>query len=278
MRPRSANTPLAHNVHTPNAHTPNERTPNAHLHKLHTTLGRAFRALVATIVAFPIALRAQSDSSHSANAATASPRSSISGAFRKLPRRDGVAVWGGNSLGTYTASDNENIHGSMRIVGVQWTHDLFQWHRARFSWVTEVLPLMLVNSSAPAARIPPDFRNIALVTDFKKLATYQPHDSWGFGISPLSAQAEIPHNVKWSTVVQVTSGGAWFSDVVPFGVATQLNFTVSPSVAVQRMISERSRVAFGYTLHHLSNASFGQSNPGMNSHMIFGRVTGILGR
>ncbi len=179
-------------------------------------------------------------------------------------------------MATLTASDNETIrNGSLRLVGVQWTRDLFSWHSARFSWVTEVLPLISATSSAPAVRVPPSLRDPSNPPDPKELARYLSHDSWGFGVSPLSAQAELTHSPRLSTIVQVTSGGAWFSEVVPYGKATQFNFTVSPSAALQWSPSPRTRIAFGYTLHHLSNASIGGSNPGMNSHLFFTRVSSI---
>ncbi len=196
------------------------------------------------------------------------------GTFRRLPPRNGYNLWVGSSVsGTYTASDNESLGGHMRIVGVQWTRDLFAWKGARFSWVTEVLPLMLVNSSAPVKRIPPVLRDPARPADPALLRPYLAHNSYGFGISPLSAQAEFTHSPRVSTVLQVTSGAAWFSDVVPYGQATQYNFTVNPSVAVHWQASRSARMAFGYTFHHLSNASFGPTNPGMHSHLFFTRIT-----
>jgi len=198
--------------------------------------------------------------------------------FRWLPPRDSYTAWVGGSVATLTASDNENVNGYMRILGVQWARDLFAWHGARFSWVTEALPLMLVNSRAPTRRIPPALRDASRAPDPAALARYQPHDSWGFGIAPLSAQAEITHGERLSSVWQVTSGAAWFSKVVPFGRATQYNFTVNPSVAMQWRATSGTRLSFGYTLHHLSNASFGGSNPGMNSHMFFTRITTERGR
>lgn len=199
--------------------------------------------------------------------------STVSGsAFKRLPPVNEFNFWAGASVATLTASDNEYIRGSMKIVGVQWTHDLFEWHGARFSWVTEGLPLMLVKSSAPPIRIPPALRN-PLTADPRRLALYLEHDSYGFGISPLSAQSEIPMTRRFSTIVQVTSGVAWFSKVVPYGKATQANFTVNPSLAFQWRSASNTRLSFGYTLHHLSNGSFGGSNPGMNSHMFLMRVT-----
>ena len=194
--------------------------------------------------------------------------------FHRVPGTDGLNIWVGGSVGTYTANANENIHGSLRMIGLQWTHDLFAFKRARFSWVIEALPLLLVNSAAPTSRVPLTLLDPHRVADPARLARYLSHDSFGFGIAPLSAQAEVSLRPRWSTVWQVTSGAAWFSKVVPYGKATQANFTVSPGVSLQWDASRSTRVAFGYTMHHLSNASLGNANPGMNSHVFYTRFTG----
>ncbi len=256
----------------------------AHDRSAPTAARRATRtaALIAgasLLCAAPLAAQGPGATPPAAPATTAAPvaRDGVhASAFRRLPPRDGFNVWLGGSVLAQTASDNETIQGgSMRILGVQWTRDLFAWHRARFSWVTEALPLMLVSSSAPPVRIPAVLREPDHRVDPKQAARYFDHDSWGVGISPLSAQAEIPHSPRFSTVVQVTSGVAWFSKVVPYGQATQANFTVSPGASLQWQASPRTRVAFGYTLHHVSNASFGGSNPGMNSHIFYTRLTAL---
>lgn len=205
----------------------------------------------------------------------ASPlRAQSPSSFHRVPGVDGFGVWAGSSVGTYTANANENIHGSLRMVGLQWTHDLFTFKRARFSWVIEAMPVMLVNSAAPSNHIPLTLLDPNRVADPARLALYLPHGSHGFGIAPLSAQAEIPLRPRWSSVWQVTSGAAWFSKVVPYGKATQANFTVSPGVSLQWDASRSTRLAFGYTMHHLSNASLGHANPGMNSHVFYTRFTG----
>jgi hypothetical protein len=194
------------------------------------------------------------------------------GVVHRLPPVNTYSIWVGGSVGTYSANANENLHGSLRMVGLQWTHDLFAWKGARFSWVTEVLPLMLARSEAPANRVPLSLRDPASA-DPVLYVRYHEHDATGFGFAPLSAQAEVPMSAHWSAVVQVTSGVAWFTNVVPYGRATQGNFTVSPGVSLQWDPTASSRVAFGYTMHHLSNASLGHTNPGMNSHVFYTRVS-----
>lgn len=72
--------------------------------------------------------------------------------------------------------------------------------------------------------------------------------------------------------LSTTSGGAWFTDVVPYGKATQANFTVAPGAAVEIALGGTKVLAVGYALHHLSNASFGGANPGLNSHLVTIRI------
>ncbi len=219
------------------------------------------------------AAHAQSAGPLDAPAVTTAPRDRVGGSVvHRLPPVNTYSIWVGGSVGTYSANANENLHGSLRMIGLQWTHDLFVWNGARFSWVTEILPLMLARSEAPSNRVPLWLRD-AQAADPVLYARYHEHDATGFGISPLSAQAELPMSARWSAVVQVTSGVAWFTNVVPYGRATQGNFTVSPGVSVQWDATSSSRLALGYTMHHLSNASLGTTNPGMNSHIFYTRLS-----
>jgi hypothetical protein len=218
-------------------------------------------------------LQAQASGPHDAPNVPATPRDSMSGGVvRRVPPVNTYSVWFGGSVGTYSANANEDLHGSLRMVGLQWTHDLFAWKGARFSWVTEVLPLMRTRSAAPSDRVPLSLRDPASA-DPVLYARYHEHEATGFGIAPLSAQAELALSSRWAAVVQVTSGVAWFTNVVPYGRATQGNFTVSPGVSLQWDPTPSSRVAFGYTMHHLSNASLGHTNPGMNSHLFYTRIS-----
>ena len=74
-------------------------------------------------------------------------------------------------------------------------------------------------------------------------------------------------------VVQVTSGVARFSKIVPYGLASRGNFTVSPNLTLQWDATPTSRISFGYTLHHMSNMTLAAANAGMNSHIFLARIT-----
>jgi hypothetical protein len=181
-----------------------------------------------------------------------------------------VAVSG--ALSTYTASHNESIQdGSLSAVAVQASKPVFTWHGASFSWLSEALPIMRVTSGAPPTRVPSPLIDPAEANDPKRLARYQLRTGTGIGLAPLGAEARLPLGRHADMVVNVTAGAAWFTQVVPYGKATQANFTVAPGVALQHDVGARDAFAVGYALHHLSNASMGGANPGMNSHLLFVR-------
>lgn len=181
-----------------------------------------------------------------------------------------VAVSG--ALSTYTASHNESIQdGALSTVAVQAARPLFRWRGATFSWLSEAAPIMRVSSGAPAGRVPTSLTDPAEANDPARLARYRLRTGTGIGLAPLGAEAHVPLARRAQLVVNVTAGAAWFNQVVPYGKATQANFTVAPGVALQRDIGGRDAFAVGYALHHLSNASMGGANPGMNSHLVFVR-------
>ncbi len=105
----------------------------------------------------------------------------------------------------------------------------------------------------------------------ERLARYAMRRGFGVGLAPLGAEASVPVSVSARLLLNVTAGAAWFNQVVPYGKATQANFTVAPGIGMERTVGSRGALAVGYALHHLSNASMGDANPGMNSHLLFMR-------
>jgi len=177
-----------------------------------------------------------------------------------------------SALSTHTASHNELISdGDFSAVSVQGAKPLFRWRGATFSWLAEIQPIIRVTSGAPPQRIPTPQSDPGEANNPERLARYSLRSGVGFGIAPLGAEASMPITRRSQLLVNVTAGAAWFSQVVPYGKATQANFTVAPALAYQHDVGARDAFAVGYALHHLSNASMGGANPGMNSHLLFVR-------
>jgi hypothetical protein len=184
-----------------------------------------------------------------------------------------VSVMLSSAVDTRTASHNETIDGAFRTVAVQVSRPLFTVGGMHVAWLGEIMPAMLVTAGAPPNRVPTPLTNPAEANDPRRLERYAVRDSYGVGLAPLGAEAAFSMTEKTHVLFNVTSGVAWFSRVVPYGKATQANFTVAPGLFLERRIGGRQAVAVGYQLHHLSNASMGSANPGMNSHIFSVRVS-----
>lgn len=227
------------------------------------------------VLTAPFAPRASAQDSAQVAGATPSreaPRDSGAIRFAKYRQYpwNGVGVWAGSAYETRSASHNQHFAGSMRILGVQISRDVWRGARSRVSYLGEVLPVMLVRSGPPVSRIPD---TLALPYSQAELKRFKYRDAYGFGLAPLGMEAMYQMSRHTSALFNITAGGLVFTKIVPYGKGTQPNFTVSPGVALQWEPVNRTRLAFGYTFHHLSNASFGKSNPGMNSQILYLRVS-----
>lgn len=192
--------------------------------------------------------------------------------YRQYPW-NGYSLWAGSSYETRSASHNEHFAGSMRIVAFQISRDVWRGKRTKISYVGEVLPLMLVRSGPPVSRIPDTLRVPSVHYEQAELNRFKFRNAYGFGLAPFGAEVSRQLSDRTSALFNITAGGLLFSKEVPYGAATKPNFTVSPGVALQWEPQNRTRVALGYTFHHLSNASFGRANPGMNSQILYVRMS-----
>lgn len=188
--------------------------------------------------------------------------------YRQYPW-NGFGVWIGSAYEVRTAANNEHFAGSMRMVGFQVSRDVWRGKRTRIAYLGEVLPVMLAHTRPPLVRQP---RAISGAYDPVELARFQYREAYGFGLAPFGTEATLQLSPRTSALFNVTAGGLLFSKVVPYGHATKANFTVSPGVAFQFEPRHRNRIAIGYTFHHLSNASLGAANPGMNSQVLYMRI------
>ncbi len=188
-------------------------------------------------------------------------------------QRPHISVMLSGAVDTRTASHNESISGAFRTMAVQVSRPLFTVRGMHVAWLGEIMPVMFVTAGAPPNRVPTPARDPAEANDPRRLARYQVRDVFGVGVAPLGAEAAFSLGERTHALFNVTSGVAWFSRVVPYGKATQANFTVAPGLFLERGIGNRQAIALGYQLHHLSNASLGGANPGMNSHVFSVRVS-----
>ncbi len=210
--------------------------------------------------------------------AASSPEAPVPGGRLPLPFRGGPLFTGVNvvaaeAVALQMASNNERFDGaSLRMLTVQLSRTLFSYKGNQFSWVVEGIPAIVARVGAPANRMPSPTRDPEIFRDSVRFARYALHDVFGVGLAPFGAEVSRQLSTRLSGAFGVTAGGAVFNGVVPYGKATQANFSVAPSLMLSWHVAPGYDLAGGYALHHLSNASFGDANPGLNSHLLFMRV------
>lgn len=92
--------------------------------------------------------------------------------------------------------------------------------------------------------------------------------SYGIGGSPIGAQVNFVHFRHIEPFL--TSGGGFLYFNHRMFRQTRFNFTAQLGGGVQFLTSSRrTALDIGYKYHHISNANLGDSNPGLDSHMLF---------
>ncbi len=208
-----------------------------------------------------------------AASAAALASSPVSLQAQGMAQRPHVSLMFSGAIDTRTASHNETIDGAFRTLAVQLSQPLFAVRGVQVAWLGEIMPAMLVTAGAPSNRIPTPQTDPTEANDPRRRSRYDMRDVYGVGFAPLGAEAAWSLGESTHLLFNVTSGVAWFSQVVPYGKATQANFTVAPGLFLERRVGSRQALAVGYQLHHLSNASMGDANPGLNSHIFSVRVS-----
>ena len=112
-------------------------------------------------------------------------------------------------------------------------------------YIAEVLPLTLVGQPQAKGRV----------------------YAYGGGGSPVGAQVNfLPHR---RVQPFLTSGGGFLAFNQPMFHATKFNFTAQLGAGLQVFTSRHHSIDFGYKYHHISNANRGDTNEGMDSHVLF---------
>ncbi len=94
---------------------------------------------------------------------------------------------------------------------------------------------------------------------------------YGFGVNPLILKWNFPaHRGSKFAPFFLAHGGMLFStDNVPPGDTSKINFTSGAGIGTHIFTRENRAVTFDVRAIHLSNASLGNHNPGINASLQF---------
>ena len=92
------------------------------------------------------------------------------------------------------------------------------------------------------------------------------HATWAFGTN-IMYEHHFAVSGRVLPVFKLGAGILRASNPIPDGEIA-FNFTVLAALGVNLMITEKDALFLGYRAHHVSNASIGNVNPGINVHTI----------
>ena len=92
---------------------------------------------------------------------------------------------------------------------------------------------------------------------------------YGAGLSPLGFKVNFAQQSWIQPFVAASVGFLYFQHDIPVPHSSRFNFTPEIGLGVEFFLAPQRALTLGYKFHHISNADIGDSNPGMNSHVIY---------
>lgn len=95
----------------------------------------------------------------------------------------------------------------------------------------------------------------------------------GFGFSPIGFLLTQENSSFFVPFLKTSGGIILMEDEFPTNRSRRLNFTFDITAGGNLNITSFLAVSFGYKFHHISNAETGSENPGLDSNILFLKLT-----
>jgi opacity protein-like surface antigen len=178
----------------------------------------------------------------------AEPVSGAGASYALLESTNEFGLWvGGSPDSTHTIGDTEDRR--LLLVGLRYGRILAAWESLSLEYTLDLFPAAVVFE-------PEDVR--------RGRSTI-----YGAGLSPLGIKVNFAQQSWIKPFVAASVGFLYFQDDVPVPRSSRFNFTPEIGLGVQFFLTPKTAATVGYKFHHMSNANTGQSNPGMDSHVLY---------
>jgi hypothetical protein len=153
-----------------------------------------------------------------------------------------VGVLAGGGSGLFNRDNVQMVRAGVRVGRVM-TGELGKgWARGTFELDAEIMPVDYILWNG--------YRNV-----------------YGAGINPLVLKWNFTRGKKVIPYLLAQGGALWSADNVPPGDTSKINFIEGPGVGLNYFLRPGRSVNFDLRAAHLSNASLGDHNPGINSSL-----------
>ena len=163
-------------------------------------------------------------------------------AIRREHWTAGVLASGGNGL--FDRTNVQYVRAGVRVGRVMTGELGSGWARGTFEVDSEIMPLEYVLWGG--------YRNV-----------------YALGVNPLVMKWNFTRGKQVIPYFLAQGGMLWSTDYIPPGNTSKINFTSGPGVGLNYFVRPGRSVNCDIRATHLSNASLGAHNPGVNSSLQF---------
>jgi hypothetical protein len=162
-----------------------------------------------------------------------------------------VQLESGDSVGNFhlfAYAENRRLH----YIGIEYDRHAFgRLFGAQFDYVTELMPVILVNE--PAAYGP----------DSRALTTAR-QEKYGVGYCPMGLRLLWRKPGQWRPYWMGKGGILYFKDRILSSQGTHMNFSAEFSIGVEKRLTSRMGFRAGFSDFHFSNGNIARKNPGID--------------
>lgn len=162
-----------------------------------------------------------------------------------------IQLESGDSIGNYhlfAYAENRRLN----FIGLEYDRHAFgRLFGARFDYVTELLPVILVNEPAQYG------------ADSRALTTAR-QEQYGFGYCPMGLRLKWRKPGALQPYWMGKGGILYFKNRILSPQGTHLNFSAEFSVGVEKALSSRIGFRAGFSDFHFSNGNIARKNPGID--------------
>ena len=124
------------------------------------------------------------------------------------------------------------------------------WTRGNFEWAMDIIPVY------------PVFHGDRFVGEFKGT-------NYGFGANPVVLKWNFTRGKRFAPFAELSGGFLVTAHDLPVAGSSSFNFVSAGGGGFHYFLKPKQAVTFTGKLFHLSNASIGDSNPGINTGLQF---------
>lgn len=164
-------------------------------------------------------------------------------------------VWADYANGVGTRTGVHAAGAGLRIGRVLTNQHGSGWARGTFEYDIDLTPV--------------EFYHLPAFTPIGATTATPAKNYYTGGFSPFIAKWNFTGGKVWVPYVAAEGGIVFSTSDLPQGNTANVNFTSGAAFGVQRFVSRKGAWTFQGKIYHLSNASLGPHNPGINAALQF---------